>query len=89
MEQFSEKEIAKIVLALNGDINFHGVSEYDEESARNIKKLGILIDDLIDQIANVYISVKGRQEYSAKEINKEIKEIYKNLKFWTENPEEE
>lgn len=87
--QFNEREIAKIVLALNGDINFHGISKQDETSARNIKKLGILIDDLIDQIANVYITVKGRQEYSAKEINKEIQEVYKILRFWAGNSKEE
>ncbi|MCP9357976.1 hypothetical protein KBX49_07675 [Liquorilactobacillus satsumensis] len=85
MTGFSETEIAKIVLALNGHINFWGSAEYDEDSVRNIKKLGNLIDYLLDQLIDVRFQVKERQELSAKQIDDEILVIYKNLDFMKES----
>lgn len=79
--QFDEREIAKVVLVLNGHINFWGSAEYDEESVRNIRKLGNLIDYLIDRLEEIHSAVNGRQELSAKQIDEEIEKVYKNL-YW-------
>lgn len=87
--QFGEREIAKVVLVLNGHINFWGSAEYDEESVRNIRKLGNLIDYLIDRLAEIHSTVNGRQELSAEQIDEEIEKVYKNLEYWVGSHEEE
>ncbi len=67
--------IKEIIMKLVGHINFVGETDYDSASCENIKTLLKVIDDLMSEVNNVEDTVKGRCEYSARQINNEIKDL--------------
>lgn len=68
-------EIYEFIKPNLGNIAFHGETNADNESIKNIGKYEDLLYYLIDDLHRTYMQVDGRSESSAKEINKEIERI--------------
>lgn len=64
---------------LTEGIRFYGDTDYDDETIKRLKKLAMLLEDVVSDLENLDEQVKDRHEGSAKEIKWQLDTMRKDL----------
>lgn len=73
---------------LTTGINFYGETNADEAVVERIKELSVVLEDVFWELGDLHDQTKGRSEFSANEINRELSKLRKGLFMVMAQPED-